>query len=386
MADSYITNGVTTLRFRPGSLVVEPMGPMIKRQSLISLPAAGISKVFTESDVKSRVFTASLVLGKEDEGVYAGMNSLYDFYAADDNTGVNGMGKTFMFTDSDGIVHQVRFAEEFTEGLRPRRKNTHYRGAIILAEEPLLPTYEAGLAGWWAAYDMDNNGGDLDAWTTNDAVGASGSTDWDDKSGNEYDATESTNTPQWQTSQINGRPAVHFDGSNDKLIADGVATLFDGQTDYEWSFYAVIRADSTTDTDIVASVGHSSLDDRIDFLRRNAATDWEAYIASGAANATEGGGTPDASNDYIFSALSDGENLSLYKNGSLITTTGSLNVAQVDVDSFTIGATEAAGTYQNFWDGKIGEIVLFNGVEHSTQQQRRQELRLSDMWGIGLDQ
>jgi hypothetical protein len=46
---------------------------------------------------------------------------------------------------------------------------------------------------------------------------------WADQSGNARDLAESTNKPLWQASQVNGMPAILFDGVNDKLLSAGIA-------------------------------------------------------------------------------------------------------------------------------------------------------------------
>ena len=378
-----LTNGVTTLLFRNSDFVLATVPP--KRKPQIILPSsAGLSRVHTVSNARSRVLQAEVILTGADQGVNAGADSLVAFFENSDNTGVDGLEKTFMLTDPDGVTYQVRFVDNLAGGLTEVQKGSIFRGSFRLMEELTLPTEESTLTAWWAAYDMDNNGGDLTAWTTTDPVGGAGATDWDDKSANGYDATEATNQALWETGLINGRPAVHFDGTNDKLSADAL-TAFNGTTDAAFSVYGVIQADVVSSTDVVAGVGHATNTDQLDLIRRNAATDWETYIYDGAAGATEVGGTPDTS-AHIFAVISTGTNGLLYLDGSLIATTGDLNVGQVDVDSFTIGAVEIAGTYSNFWDGKIGELVVFQGVEHTTLQRRRQEYRLSDMWGIALTQ
>jgi hypothetical protein len=43
--------------------------------------------------------------------------------------------------------------------------------------------------------------------------------DWADQSGNAHNLSEATNKPLWQASQVNGIPAILFDGVNDVLAS-----------------------------------------------------------------------------------------------------------------------------------------------------------------------
>ncbi len=63
--------------------------------------------------------------------------------------------------------------------------------------------------------------GNLKLWLKADAItgvadGGAVAT-WPDASGNAFDATEATNQPTLQTSEINGWPVVRFDGTNDNM-------------------------------------------------------------------------------------------------------------------------------------------------------------------------
>lgn len=69
----------------------------------------------------------------------------------------------------------------------------------------------------WVKADADvyqDTGRTTPATANNDPVKG-----WTDQSGNSHHLTESTNPPQLKTNQINGKPCVRFDGSNDVIKA-----------------------------------------------------------------------------------------------------------------------------------------------------------------------
>jgi len=383
-----ITNGKTSLKFRDSDWIMPVVPPKAKPQKILH-SSAGISRVHTISQAPSRVLDVSCLLFGADQGTYSGLDSLMDFW----EDGTDGMAKTFMITDADGVAYQARFADNLGSGFFEQIKGSVFQGSFKLLEEFTLPTYDTyknaadvsinSCHGWWTAYDMDDNGGDLSAWTTLDAVGAAAATDWDDKSGNNYDGVQisaSYGRPTWTTSVINGRPVLDFD-DGDWLLADGLI-VFNNQADYDWSIYAVVESDADATVNTVIGAGHSSGTDVQQFLRRNSTDNWEVYLNDGSAHATEAGGTPDVL-PHIISVISTGTSAQIYQDGVALTMTGDVDVGTMTLDSFTIGGLETAGSYGDHWDGEIGEVVVFN-VAHSTLQRKRQEYRLSDMWGIDL--
>jgi hypothetical protein len=88
------------------------------------------------------------------------------------------------------------------------------------------PRRITGLQGWWDAADLSsmaqNSDGTTAVTSTNDPVGF-----WRDKSGNGRHAKQTTNNnrPQVQIADMNGRPGLNFDGSNDHYICDSGASF-----------------------------------------------------------------------------------------------------------------------------------------------------------------
>jgi hypothetical protein len=171
--------------------------------------------------------------------------------------------------------------------------------------------------------------------------------------------------------------------SSDYLSMDTLASAkFSGNTDQAWSFYSVPQSDANAAQATVMGLGTSAVTDRIDFLRRNSTTDWEVYVNDGSAAATESGGVPDIS-AHIISAISTGTSAQIHVDGVALTMSGGVDVGGMALASASMGAVEINNTMSQFWDGRIGEVAIFNGA-HTTLQRKRQEFRLADMWGIDL--
>lgn len=73
-------------------------------------------------------------------------------------------------------------------------------------------------------------------------------TTWSDESGNSNDATQSTaaNKPTYQTNEVNSKPAVRFDGSNDDFVLDN--QLF---TSDDFTIFTVIKGGSQNNKGII---------------------------------------------------------------------------------------------------------------------------------------
>jgi hypothetical protein len=392
MADPIITNGQTTLQFRPADFVVDSVPAWAKEQTPFQVGSR--QATHTTGDGKKRVLGCAIDLERADRGVYAGYDSLYAFFEAADNTGVDGLARTFMLTDADGTAYQVRFLQPLV--LPELIKDTQFSRTISLYNEHTLPTDEdnPAPAAWWAAYDMDANGGDLSAWTTSDPVTDAAAADWNNKISGAAALIQATGAdqPLWKTGQINGRPAVDFI-SSDPLEADTIATgHFQNETDQPWSAYIVFEADSGSADDTIMACGDSTGNDQLVFLGQTATggggggTDnYRALINDGASTSDVEGGTPDT-DPHIAAIICAGTTISLWIDGTLIIDAQPFNTGNMnDLDAFRVGGEIIAGVGGRYWDGRIGEIVILPAIEHNTLQKRRQELRLADMWRLQLN-
>jgi hypothetical protein len=190
---------------------------------------------------------------------------------------------------------------------------------------------------------------------------------WKDKSGNGYDATQPTSAsrPTYRTNQVNGKPTIQFDGSNDHLHlpsgALGILRNIAGAT-----VFVVYKA--STDLTIQTNVWFSS----------DVAGGAKLWVRKSASNLYQTQGRrlnfADESIETISSTTTNSGNYILqsvkydyqntlqeqYLNNSLdgqnLTFQTSGNTSDVNSDNAVLGATVTA----NFLNGNIGEVIIFN--------------------------
>ena len=392
MADPIITNGARALIFRPANFVV-PVVPAWAKEQLIHDNSAGLPRTNTKNHLPSRHLQVVLDLEREDRGIYAGYDSLYQFFEADDYRGVNGQDKSFMLTDADGVAYQVKFAEPLA--LRERIKDSHFEGTITLHNEQSLPTEQAAPpALWFAAYDMDNNGGNNSDWTNVDVVDT-----WTDKGPNGWNAVQGTNPlrPDYRYDygsgsafQINERPCLNFeDASSQYLIIDSVTdhAWLDAQADQKWTFYAMIDTGTGVSEDTILGYGHLTTASHLSLGH----VDWGGgspgfgYEIKDAAAATKTEGTDNSgAGAALLTLVCNGTTVEIYEDGVLEETGADADVSTMDVDGATIGSLVESGVNGNYFDGRIAELLFFSDTQHTTAEIRRQQRRIADMAGHTL--
>ena len=394
-----LTNGATSLIFRDADFQVLKVPPWQTPQRLID-NSVGLPRVHNISGGRrARALNCQLsMFGDDKASTVQGAESLISFFEGTDHTGVDGISKTFMLTDADGVSYQVRFVDDLAGGLIEGPFN-QFNGGITLLNEHTLPTDGPNPArGWWAAYDMDGNGGNLSNWTHDEAVGATGGNEWIDLTGNGYDAEQTTagNRPQLQTTSnlINNRPAVDFISANSERldISGNFDGWIDGLQDQPFSFYSVVNPNVITgNTDTILGFGNSNggVTDTLQIgFAEVLPSDNDYYVKIDDGSTAKVGQTITdlavENQSIIVSVISTGTTVDYYVDGVKIIDAADFDTGGVDFsDPATIGATQSAGVYTWFLDGQIGEIVFFD-VQHTDLDRRRQEFRLSDMWGIDL--
>jgi hypothetical protein len=187
---------------------------------------------------------------------------------------------------------------------------------------------------------------------------------WLDLSGNNNTLAQSTGAaqPLYQSSVINSKPAINFDGTDDYLervlstavtstTATWVAVLRCDSFGYQ-DRYAVLHDVTNTDYNIAATGI---------FVMMNSDTNLRASRN----NLDRGQGTKAASpNNIIVGSVYDGTNSTIYVNGvagTPVACTGSFNATR-----FILGAGEVAGA-ANFADIQVAESLLYNTSLNSTQ-------------------
>lgn len=235
---------------------------------------------------------------------------------------------------------------------------------------PLPPDSVSGLDLWLDADDVS---------TIADTAGAVDQ--WDDKSGNGNDVTQTgTNRPTTGISTINGKNAIDLDGINDYLI--GGAGLVSIPLASHTIIFAV-HFDTTDELQCLfgwnENVGNSN---RQLFCFSSVANNFISAGQIGDLTLI----SEDLSNlDLIITISVDhGNTIVTRLNG---VQKSSLSISAVtDTDTFLIGAEfDPAPTPGNFWNGKIGEIAIYNRLLTAAEIQQT-ESYFSSKWDIALQE
>ncbi len=211
------------------------------------------------------------------------------------------------------------------------------------------PTDVAGIVAWWKADTLVLN--DTDPVVT-----------WADSSGNGWHAG-GANGVLYRTNQINGLPAVSFDGSDDSLDATGLTA-----NTKPVSIFAVVKPTDTSTRTIISGDGSGGLQLRIDpKLTANKAT----VAAIGSSNTSLSAGTA-----YRVALTYSGTgDWTFYLNGSADGT--GTNDQTFSTPTVRIGRN--VNSEDMF--GMIGEILIYNSVLSSTDR-GSVDTYLSSKWGI----
>jgi hypothetical protein len=229
----------------------------------------------------------------------------------------------------------------------------------------------------------------LDAADTATITASSGSvSQWNDKSGNGYNVSQSNgaNQPTTGTRTLNGLNTLDFDGTTD--ILQRASTSIVNQTDGLWTAFAVVVADTLSGTRHVLNADPGSPDPRpAQFLRFNGTTaesirveNYSGTLAAATASKSSAASTGAA---CLMRATLDASNIRIATNGvagSAVSSTGGTRPSAVNLD---IGARFAANLVQTAFDGMICEIVTFDRALTSSEISLV-ETYLANKWGITL--
>jgi hypothetical protein len=201
---------------------------------------------------------------------------------------------------------------------------------------------------------------------------------WDDKSGNGYNATQTTaaNQPLYNSTGLNNKGILDFNGSSHYLNYPSV-----GSTD-AMTVFVVIKADTLLIAfqQILGSDGwaagytHLLFENSVDKINFgvNSRTPENAYQTS----------TFSAGSYKIIGVTSDSSNVKFYINGSPDGTVAVTVPQTMTLGAGKIGAWEnLSAVVERFWDGQIAEIIVYNRVL-STTERGIVETYLTNKWGI----
>lgn len=225
------------------------------------------------------------------------------------------------------------------------------------SEAPFTVLDVPGLAAWWDASD---------AATITDAGGGAVSA-WADKSGSGYNLTAAgTARPTTGTRTINGLNVLDFDGGSDVLSLTGF-------NQPAICVYAVIEPDTISGTDLIVHSGTTGSDDWSFYL--NAGTPTFFGGGSSATCTALSAGTLVLMRSWAIGVGSNGWAFKMRANGNQ----GAAALSGVKIyTGLQVGNTD---TGSNFYDGKIGEVVLVaQGLSAGTDSDLRSYL--ANKWAV----
>ena len=185
---------------------------------------------------------------------------------------------------------------------------------------------------------------------------------WKDRTSNNNNASQATaaNQPTYETNEVNGQPAIKFDGSNDLMTF----ARFDATA--AWTMAVVYRTTGSATYQGVIVVRQSSTNfDRMTLLINNN-TDYGPLLIGSNINGTncgKGGGVREGVWRIVFAEwVGGGTNGSTfyraYDDGSEITLSNtSVGAINANLDS-VIGASTSTSAYNNFWNGFMASVAF----------------------------
>lgn len=200
---------------------------------------------------------------------------------------------------------------------------------------------------------------------------------WNDKSGNGRNATQSTagNRPLLAAAGLNGKAVIDCDGTNDELSLANITSL----TSVNQSLFVVAKRDNAAGrTEISVSIGNSNTGEGVVDLPR-----WTDNVMYSQVGYLANRPTPTSviTDQPYISSLTGGAIQLSYTNGTLIGTGTTQSTFSFSVTSGFIGSGSAVSTSGRFFDGKIAEIVLLPVVANTTTRQKL-EGYLAWKWGL----
>jgi hypothetical protein len=209
-----------------------------------------------------------------------------------------------------------------------------------------------------------NPGGipNINAWYAADSLGLSDGTSvssWSDSSGNNFTATQATGAkqPVYHTNQINGLPALTFDGANMLMSSGADSSYIAGLT----VFAVFLPSSVTTNIAIIGAPAGAGLEWRQGTAGKMVILKQNTTNIGTATNANSISTWQTASLDYGNVGTSA---FHFFKNGTANGGTTSSTILATG-QTMRIGATSAPA---DFWNGQIAEIITYERVLTATER------------------
>lgn len=244
--------------------------------------------------------------------------------------------------------------------------------------ERVLPIQDAALKLWLDADDSATITKDM-----SDNV-----SDWADKStnGNDVSQLTATNQPLFVASAINSNPSIRFDGVDNYLENLGIS-LVTGVGELT-IFMAISRISSPNNNRGKLALWETGqIHDfnnipSVSFEDGSIALNELKYLR----NTSNQNKTPHPNENtpFIYSSIFDGANNNSFLNGNIASFTNPTGSAgNFNIQNIRVGARQVSGSASFFWNGDIGEIIIYNR-DLSTLERQQVESYLSSKWSITL--
>ena len=267
--------------------------------------------------------------------------------------------------------------------LTAAEKTALYNNNVGVAYADLPPAVRADAIAYWemneeagTRYDQagtnhltDNNTVTSAAGTCLNAVGT-----WVDLSGKGRHAVQSTQAykPVFRMNALNGKPAIKFDGTNDRMTVDASV----GPTKPFHIFFAGKLQTATAVFKNVIGMSQNTSVDNWFFGWDDASTNTKFEILNTAGFQTD---AATFTNPHIMSLSVQGNTATSEFRTSGVSKTGTLGV--VNSNAIYLGARAIGGTFQLFTDYFFGEVIIYDRLLNSMEV-RRLENYLTRKWGI----
>ena len=180
---------------------------------------------------------------------------------------------------------------------------------------------------------------------------------WGDRSGNGYDASQSTpaNQPLYVPNALNGKPVLRFDGTNDSLISSNILPI--GQVDNK-NLFIVYKA-STPIRYWYQGLFTSNNDQYYGIIYCELVSTQQLYLFptnSGRASSVF------KSNDYNFHIIHRSDHQTItrtYQDGILLNTFDPAVINYTPDVEYIVGRNTSSN-YGDYFKGDIAEIIIYN--------------------------
>ena len=372
-------------------------------------PAADDSATYTTNNGVNSAYLGGLTPVNTDDITGNNTDTLPDYIDTDsDGDGINdilenGNANTLLGVDTDGDGYDDAFEGVLTDyDVNDDVNNPVTDLPDIDTDVNIADSTQPDAAGY---NDVDYRDIDDDRappsvvgnilWLRAD-IGATGGatvTNWADQSGSGFNATNTGNAPDYlndsdnntTASGLNFNPTLQFTGNDDLEITSG-GILGNGVINNNIWVYGVSSSTSATNASFIFSNGVTGGD--VEFQAPTTGSNLSFDSSTGTTLTNAWGGTINVFNIWnggssSGTATPSGTNKAIYRDGLELATnnTGNGTTFTSNNGSSFIGS-DANGA--NFFSGQIAEVMVFNTVPTSIEQQQIQSY-LAIKYGITLD-